>query len=562
MVYNYRTGVIVPFVQKYFKQIILAAAAIFIASISGMSLVTSAAAPNWKLNAGSVIDFSCGGSSYVHTLGTVVDNAGGNFTGTGFYNADPAYTWDAVGNVSGDVLELTITYTGASAVSVYNLTNGAVGVDGSVSGDVDSNCESFTIPAGSLTPVTVTEVDIYGSTTTAENDSGKWFFNRDPRTATPYEFNTDAFVLGEGSLYIEPIANDYAGVDCNTNNLDILGDCDKFIGEYFAMTPISEVESFSYDFKIGAGGSDTEEEQFYLNVYANFGVSEDNKFYDCRYDVVPIVGSTAGFTTVTFDPTQAYPVTQRGTSPFTCPSVPADMDTLSAGSNIRAFNLNVGDTSGSDLGLDGYFDNVVFETTTETFIYDFEPIPTYTVTIDKYLDGAKASAVSANNAAFPMVATWAADNIGAGSGNYELDADGFNGNPTPYQAITSEMNMGADYTTNEVLGTTVATTCAGSGAPFRLVGYTTGDTLEEAQSGTPTTTVPAFTDLQENKFVIVWNETCVYVTNKDECKNNGWMLGLSDGRTFKNQGDCVSYFATKTKNQPAGGTVTVSNARR
>ncbi len=39
-------------------------------------------------------------------------------------------------------------------------------------------------------------------------------------------------------------------------------------------------------------------------------------------------------------------------------------------------------------------------------------------------------------------------------------------------------------------------------------------------------------------------------TSKDQCMNNGWK---SFGTTFKNQGDCVSFIATKGKNQPAGG---------
>ena len=38
-------------------------------------------------------------------------------------------------------------------------------------------------------------------------------------------------------------------------------------------------------------------------------------------------------------------------------------------------------------------------------------------------------------------------------------------------------------------------------------------------------------------------------TNKDQCKDNGWK---DYGRTFKNQGDCVSFVATKGKNQPSG----------
>ena len=48
------------------------------------------------------------------------------------------------------------------------------------------------------------------------------------------------------------------------------------------------------------------------------------------------------------------------------------MDELSEGSNIRAFVLNVGDTSDSDAGLDGYLDNVVLTANGDTTIYDFE----------------------------------------------------------------------------------------------------------------------------------------------------------------------------------------------
>ena len=65
-----------------------------------------------------------------------------------------------------------------------------------------------------------------------------------------------------------------------------------------------------------------------------------------------------------------------------------------------------------------------------------------------------------------------------------------------------------------------------------------------------------------------WSTTCTItyddpattelLVNKDQCKNSGWML---DDRGFKNQGDCVSYFATKTKNQPAGNTNINSRVR-
>ena len=211
------------------------------------------------------------------------------------------------------------------------------------------------LPAGAAT----TTVAIFGDTASAENDPG-WMFNRDASTATPYGFTLDEASIGNGSVYIEPIGANPS---------------DKFIAELFAVTPIADIESFTYDFLIGDGGTAADAKEFYLNVYANFGESDDLKYYDCRYDLVPRAGSTSDWTTVTFDPTEAYRVTTRGgasASPFTCPASPADMDELSAGSNIRAFVLNVGDTSDSDAGLDGYLDKVVLTANGNTTIYDFE----------------------------------------------------------------------------------------------------------------------------------------------------------------------------------------------
>lgn len=219
----------------------------------------------------------------------------------------------------------------------------------------------FTINFSANVFADTTEV-VVGNTSAGENQSG-WLFNRDLSTATPYEFNTDAASIGTGSLYVLPI-----GANAS----------DKFIAENFLNTFIADVDSISYDFKIGGGGVEADKVHFYMNVYANFGESDDNKFYDCRYNIVPTTGSTSGFTTVVFDPTQSYPVTTRGgasASPYACPSIPADMDNLSPGSNIRAFAINVGDTSANDLGLDGYLDKVVVEVSGDATTFDFEPAP-------------------------------------------------------------------------------------------------------------------------------------------------------------------------------------------
>ena len=218
---------------------------------------------------------------------------------------------------------------------------------------------------------TTETIIVTGDTAAGENQPG-WLFNRDGSTASPFEFNSDQQSIGVGSLNVLPIGANPS---------------DKFIGENFLLTPIADIDQITYDFMIGSGGDNSDANEFYMNVYANFGESDPNKFYDCRYNVVPTTGSTGSFTTVTFDPTQSYPVTTRTgdfASPHTCPSVPADMDSLSTGSStIRVMALNVGDTSANDEGVDGYLDNVVVETTTKITTYDFEPAPTATVTICK-----------------------------------------------------------------------------------------------------------------------------------------------------------------------------------
>lgn len=46
--------------------------------------------------------------------------------------------------------------------------------------------------------------------------------------------------------------------------------------------------------------------------------------------------------------------------------------------------------------------------------------------------------------------------------------------------------------------------------------------------------------------------TYSYIPTKDSCKDNGWQSISVGSASFKNQGDCVSYFATKGHNLPSG----------
>ncbi len=128
------------------------------------------------------------------------------------------------------------------------------------------------------------------------------------------------------------------------------------------------------------------------------------------------------------------------------------------------------------------------------------------VTIVKYVNGEMATAASAASASFAMSATWDAENIGSGSGSFSLSPAGYN-SPDPYHAVTADMSAGADYSTNEVMDSTTDATCE-AGRPFALLGYTSGNTLAEAEAGTPSLTAPSFTGLEDDKYVIVWNRDC------------------------------------------------------
>src|SRR3989344_1225073 len=140
----------------------------------------------------------------------------------------------------------------------------------------------------------------------------------------------------------------------------------------------------------------------------------------------------------------------------------------------------------------------------------------YTVTINKYVDGVQATANNAENSSFPMASCWNAVNLGGPDcGIFSLDV----GNS--YQAMTSPMDAGSTYTTSEdTSGQTVGASCA-DGKPFELVGYTTStESHADAATQSPTATVPDFTNLQSNSYVIVWNKDCTPKLTLDKVVDN------------------------------------------
>ncbi len=154
---------------------------------------------------------------------------------------------------------------------------------------------------------------------------------------------------------------------------------------------------------------------------------------------------------------------------------------------------NVGGNVPANLGNGYLFDNLGVTTSTTPPVY---------VTIHKYIDGAQATAVSANSLGFPMESTWNAANLGMGTGNYGLDT----GNS--YFISTSPMTAGASYTTHELLdGANVAADCT-TGKPYMLAGYKTGESVIDAEAATLSPTAPNFTNITSDKYVLVMNTTC------------------------------------------------------
>jgi hypothetical protein len=92
----------------------------------------------------------------------------------------------------------------------------------------------------------------------------------------------------------------------------------------------------------------------------------------------------------------------------------------------------------------------------------------------------------------------------------------------------------------------------GSGGSYTFMGnYTiTGGTgIYSGASGSGT--VNTFQPTQTSPFTGSENGTIdVPPSSADQCKHGGWMTSGGGSPTFKNQGDCVSYFASKGKNQP------------
>jgi choice-of-anchor C domain-containing protein len=88
---------------------------------------------------------------------------------------------------------------------------------------------------------------------------------------------------------------------------------------------------------------------------------------------------------------------------------------------------------------------------------------------------------------------------------------------------------------------------------YSFVATSASSTLTFASGDTSGDTGPALDN-------VVVTETAVTAATKDDCKNDGWKtMRDGQGNGFKNQGDCVSYFATDGKNPGSVTSTTTSS---
>lgn len=226
------------------------------------------------------------------------------------------------------------------------------------------------------------------------------------------------------------------------------------------------------------------------NLTGNGGSPSGTSTYTWVINSGTVTGNAINFTA-------NYTATEDAVTPQTILTIAGVIATDGTISGTWSDNYQGGERSGFLTTVSGQ------ATTTSTST----PSTTSKITVLKYVDGAMATGASASSSDFQMNATYMISGT-PGTGQYALSATGYNGNTTPYQAMTSDLPNGSDYTTNEMTDAIVGTSCTLDTKPFALVGYTSGNTIEEAMAASSTLVAPSFMDIQTDKFVIVWNDDC------------------------------------------------------
>jgi Ca2+-binding RTX toxin-like protein len=195
------------------------------------------------------------------------------------------------------------------------------------------------------------------------NGSQGWTVDTD--TSTTYDFVDTQKKIGSGSVRFGPISN-------NAN--------DKFAIRRGQTIPSGDLQSISFDYFIDPASPNANDpatpHRFYLNLYTDSTTNDGVPgFYECRYDYESVATGTGWHTTTITPSTPAVLVRTNPNPPgLVCPTA-TSFGQLPPGSQVLSYALNGGDTSASDAGLIGYFDNFVVTTSTQTTTFDFEPAP-------------------------------------------------------------------------------------------------------------------------------------------------------------------------------------------
>ena len=125
---------------------------LLVIAVFGGRVQSSSAAVTWNPIGSYTIAFTCTSGcdgTFVHSMDiTSFDKNTGNFSGVGFYNPDPSYSWNATGNVTGSTITIHIVYTGSNAGYTVDVT-GTIASNGTLSGAATGPGQTFTFASTS-----------------------------------------------------------------------------------------------------------------------------------------------------------------------------------------------------------------------------------------------------------------------------------------------------------------------------------------------------------------------------------------------------------------------------
>ncbi len=197
---------------------------------------------------------------------------------------------------------------------------------------------------------------------------------------------------------------------------------------------------------------------------------------------------------------------------------------------------------------------------------------TVAVHIFKYIDGVQATtaSTSANGVDFPMFTS-------TYNASFTLGPAGWTTGDIAYEASTGPMATSSSYSAEEVLTTSLVGASCDGAHTYALLGYGVGDTLALAAQATSSLSIPSFTNLQSDKYIVVKNHKCEVVIPPTDTTGHIIVVkstlpndaqdflftnnfGNSNPVTFSLDDDGDSVFSNMRDSVVLAGTYTISEA--